>query len=775
MKFHKNFDLILTSKVWGNDYHDLIDYENQDITKKVFKINSSGFLSRINNDIIFSSENNPSNELLKIRKNEENKKYYVDCGNWSKDLSVLSNETGAFIVYKSSHSKKQNRIINNYYKLNQGDIIRIGRIYIKLLDMQLEEEINKEENTNTIHDKNAMIRNSSFNSTIFKGQEVIKGTFINSSSNIKQKYNLSNKNFKNDNDNLLLLSKDNKLYNKSNQISNNYINNSKIINNLKNKNNFFLPRINSCEELFMIKPKIKLNIENDNKNKIINNIRKIPKEKIKNCRICYGNTSEKENPLICPCVCNGSMKYIHFLCLKNWLNSKIESKKEVNSKENTTIAYNRKDIYCELCKTQFPDLIRYNGTLYNIVFYKPKFKEYVMFETLRLDKHNTKYIYIISLDDKKLINIGRSRDCEFSIPEISISRFHSIIHKDKGELYIEDNKSKFGTLILIQNNNLEIKNKIPLKLQINHTYIKIKMNSPLLYSCCNRVNTTGEEKSDYQSQNKEFLNVFSYFNIKDNNNIDFEKESNDEEKQSNIRNLSKKLTGFKDININEEKNNDINEDTNLFYQKNKYRDYIICDSNKNNLEKIKNSFNKSIYNRNIKSPINQYNNNTSSLIKKNNINLIIEDCNNKYFFKNNENNRNHAKMMRKIKITKNQNNKNNNDENFLQDIKKDITPLEINMQSSLNINQIQSLQSKGTNTLSLLDTNLNVNNNNVFIANKVKPVITINKHKILNSFFNLKHKLKHNVNFKEQVEFLSLIQNDNNDKQTNINKENLEL
>ena len=132
-------------------------------------------------------------------------------------------------------------------------------------------------------------------------------------------------------------------------------------------------------------------------------------------------------------------------------------------------------------------------------------------------------------------------------------------------------------------------------------------------------------------------------------------------------------------------------------------------------------------------------------------------------------------MMKKIKITNNQNNKNNNDENFLQDIKKDITPLEINMQSSLNNNQIQSLQSKGANTLSLLDTNLNVNNNNVFNANKIKPVITINKHKILNSFFNLKHKLRNNVHFKDQVEFLSLIQNDNNDKQSNVNKENLEL
>ena len=35
--------------------------------------------------------------------------------------------------------------------------------------------------------------------------------------------------------------------------------------------------------------------------------------------------------------------------------------------------YNRKDIYCELCKTQFPDLIRYNGTLYKWEFYTGNF------------------------------------------------------------------------------------------------------------------------------------------------------------------------------------------------------------------------------------------------------------------------------------------------------------------------------------------------------------------------------------------------------------------
>jgi len=34
------------------------------------------------------------------------------------------------------------------------------------------------------------------------------------------------------------------------------------------------------------------------------------------CRICYGKDTSVENPLICPCICKGSMKYIHFQCLK---------------------------------------------------------------------------------------------------------------------------------------------------------------------------------------------------------------------------------------------------------------------------------------------------------------------------------------------------------------------------------------------------------------------------------------------------------------------------
>ena len=38
------------------------------------------------------------------------------------------------------------------------------------------------------------------------------------------------------------------------------------------------------------------------------------------CRICLGDEEDSiKNPLISPCKCLGSLKYIHIDCLKKWL------------------------------------------------------------------------------------------------------------------------------------------------------------------------------------------------------------------------------------------------------------------------------------------------------------------------------------------------------------------------------------------------------------------------------------------------------------------------
>jgi hypothetical protein len=96
------------------------------------------------------------------------------------------------------------------------------------------------------------------------------------------------------------------------------------------------------------------NIEMD----IIHNEVKKKKMKMKKvqlpcCRICLMDDNEAENPLINACLCIGSVRFIHLLCLRQWLKSKITSKLfnflTVHSFKNT--------FECELCKAPLPGKI----------------------------------------------------------------------------------------------------------------------------------------------------------------------------------------------------------------------------------------------------------------------------------------------------------------------------------------------------------------------------------------------------------------------------------
>ena len=42
------------------------------------------------------------------------------------------------------------------------------------------------------------------------------------------------------------------------------------------------------------------------------------KNKMPICRICLCDENVNNNPLINPCACSGTMKYIHLFCLKHW-------------------------------------------------------------------------------------------------------------------------------------------------------------------------------------------------------------------------------------------------------------------------------------------------------------------------------------------------------------------------------------------------------------------------------------------------------------------------
>ncbi len=72
--------------------------------------------------------------------------------------------------------------------------------------------------------------------------------------------------------------------------------------------------------------------------KIMNDSKIFETMENKLCRICFEKESKK-NPLISPCLCEGSIKYVHQSCLKNWINiSKI--KPELSKCEICNFKYN---------------------------------------------------------------------------------------------------------------------------------------------------------------------------------------------------------------------------------------------------------------------------------------------------------------------------------------------------------------------------------------------------------------------------------------------------
>ena len=170
-----------------------------------------------------------------------------------------------------------------------------------------------------------------------------------------------------------------------------------------------------------------------------------PKENTQNkiCRICYAEEEDEENPLLQPCTCSGSMKYIHLNCLKTWINTSVIIKLESTEYYNI---YTYKPAECELCKTIFPDFIRHKGKLYDILDFYNNFDSFLIFECLITDKTQNKYIYVVNLDNpNKRVNIGRGHNSNILLNDISVSRLHCFldINKNTKKIFISDNNSKF--------------------------------------------------------------------------------------------------------------------------------------------------------------------------------------------------------------------------------------------------------------------------------------------------------------------------------------------
>lgn len=96
---------------------------------------------------------------------------------------------------------------------------------------------------------------------------------------------------------------------------------------------------------------------------------------------------------------------------------------------------------------------------------------YILLESMPLDKNTSRNIHLLYLTkEQNEFKLGRGHESQVRINDISVSRCHAIIKcKDDG-FYIEDNTSKFGTIVLLKN-KLRLKASHTMAVQVGRTVI----------------------------------------------------------------------------------------------------------------------------------------------------------------------------------------------------------------------------------------------------------------------------------------------------------------
>ena len=455
----------MNTQTWDKYICELIDYYSTDLYSSKIETNESGHVYRQFNNVKFYNhklnETKENEYLMHLDCNEN--QFFIDVNSYKidDDENICSNNSTWFSL-KSDKKNKNNRL--NMFKISEGDVIKIGKIIIRIrkIKFQSDKHNNKKINID-INNNKYELSNSAKSESVSVLRELGTNSLFN--------YNINNNNVQND-INLNTVKKQKEEEDKENEMLS--------INKTSNK------KVNSKKINF--KTPEKIFFEENQKKKSTD----FPS---RCCRICYLEEETDSNPLIQPCLCSGSLKYIHLDCLKKWIGTRNWTRVENN--ENVCI-YLIKEIDCELCKNKLPDYIRHKNKLYKIIEFKIDFKNYISFENLTLDKQKNKFIYVINLDKKKDIKIGRGHEANIILSDISVSRVHCLLNVYNKNVYLQDNEAKYGTLVLVQTPRLNIIDNIDLNLQIGRSFINCKNKTPFkLFKCCDN--------------NNEVINYNSYF------------------------------------------------------------------------------------------------------------------------------------------------------------------------------------------------------------------------------------------------------------------------
>ena len=193
------------------------------------------------------------------------------------------------------------------------------------------------------------------------------------------------------------------------------------------------------------------------------------------CWICLQDSSTSiDNPLISICKCKD--KFVHYLCLKQYLQTKIKIGENF---KGTVSTYCCNKFNCDMCLTPYPTRFKiseFNKEYELIDLNLPEELDYMILESLDFvkekddKKENIKRIHVIQLKDGE-IYIGRNGMNDVIDEDLTVSRNHAILryNRAEGEVVLENRSETYGTLVLIKG-NIKMKKK-NINLQIGNSFI----------------------------------------------------------------------------------------------------------------------------------------------------------------------------------------------------------------------------------------------------------------------------------------------------------------
>ena len=544
--------------------------------------------------LINKNKDDDKKENKENKENNENNENKNSNNNANRDISVFYSNNPSIKNSNNCQSQHYNEIISvpdNDSQINSNNK-NSNLFFINIItNNDIENNNNINNNLNILDDSKNKINNNSLNMNSLRINTFHNNSVMNSSMNASGK-NVTNFN----NDNEIESSKKNMNINNNNNNNNNNNINCHII-----KSNFTALRSTASFK--------KKKLTNITQKKLSKNSETITEKNNKPiCRICLSEEYEENNPLIHPCNCDGTMKYIHLQCLKLLIQSKIKKTETESCK-----VFTFKTLECEICKMVFPEKIKIKGTVFYIIDLEKPDKDYIILDGLIKETPEEKSIFIVHFKDKKEIKIGRATDANIRLSDISVSRAHAVISQYNDSFYLHDTNSKFGTLISAGNKFCILYNK-PFSVQKGNILFEFLMKKTL----CATLRCYHPSVVFYKTYNDFLDETFIYkYQTKEESMLIPEKTKSVSEYSSHVIKLKPANSRFESSKINDifgennENENNNDSDVNI----NKKKNSLSFHSR----EDMKNSMNN-------KSPNNSIENN-----KKSN-KFLKNDANNNSFF-----------------------------------------------------------------------------------------------------------------------------------------------